>query len=152
MDGILAVLCWPSLLACAKKPVAQVVKAHWLRFGRSYFQRHDYETLDAPAAGKMIEKLVGALPSLAGRADDFHYTNPVDHSETPHAGIRILLADGSRMVCRLSGTGTDGATLRLYLERHDQTNIDGDPAAVLQPLVGIAQDLLGLRQEPALIT
>lgn len=151
-DGIWAVLSWLSLLARAKKPVAEVVKAHWSRFGRSYFQRHDYEKLDAQAAGKMMEKLVGALPSLAARSDDFHYSDPVDHSETPHAGIRILFDDGSRIVCRLSGTGTEGATLRLYLERYDRTNIDGDPAAVLQPLVRIAKDLLRLRQEPTLIT
>ncbi|HEV2688821.1 MAG TPA: alpha-D-glucose phosphate-specific phosphoglucomutase, partial [Bryobacteraceae bacterium] len=123
-DGIWAVLCWLSLLAKEKKPVAEVVKAHWRRFGRSYFQRHDYEKLDPEGAAKMMEK-------LSGKGEDFHYTDPVDHSETAHAGIRMRLDDGSRIVFRLSGTGTEGATLRIYFERYDRTNIDGDPATVL---------------------
>jgi phosphoglucomutase len=160
-DGIWAVLSWLSLLAKEKKPVAEVVRSHWRRFGRSYFQRHDYEKLDASAAGKMMETVLLTLPSLAGKtwngfvlknADDFRYTDPVDHSETPHAGIRLLFTNGSRIVARLSGTGTEGATLRLYLERYDRTVIDGDLTKVLEPLVGIALQLLGLKQEPTLIT
>jgi phosphoglucomutase len=160
-DGVWAVLSWLSLLAKEKKPVAEVVQAHWRQFGRSYFQRRDYEKLDSQAAAKMMETLLATLPSLAGKtwngfvlknADDFHYTDPVDGSETPHAGIRLLFTDGSRIVARLSGTGTEGATLRLYLERYDRTTIDGDLELMLQPLAGIAQELLGLKRKPTLIT
>ncbi len=165
-DGIWAVLCWLSLLANTKQPVEEVVKAHWRKFGRSYYQRHDYEKLDAQAAQKMIDDLEGRLPSLAGRslgnfvvasADDVRYTDPVDHSETAHAGIRLLFTDGSRIVCRLSGTGTEGATLRLYLERYSRESTDGNVDTILQPLAVVARELLGLRErfgreEPTLIT
>src|SRR5579864_769061 len=153
-DGIWAVLCWLSLLASAKKSVAEVVQAHWRKFGRSYFQRQDYEALEPAAAGAMIEELQSRLPSLSGQslvgftvsgAEDVHYTDPVDKSETPHAGIRILLSGGSRIVCRLSGTGTEGATLRLYLE-HYSSDIGEDLDTVLKPLAQAARDLLGLRK------
>ena len=154
-DGLWAVLCWLSLLATTGQSVAEVLQAHWQRFGRSHFQRHDYEDLDAQAATEMLAALQEQLPTLVGTplagsrvtcADDFSYTDPVDGSVSTHQGLRILLADGSRIVCRLSGTGTAGATLRLYVERY---RADGGPAAVdmvLAPLVQAAVHLLELRQ------
>ncbi len=126
-DGLWAVLCWLSILAVTGKSVEEVVRDHWRRFGRSYYQRHDYEGLDAAAAAEMMAELSGGLNSLAGtplggsrveRADEFGYTDPVDGSTTSRQGVRIFLEDGSRAVLRLSGTGTAGATLRIYIERY----------------------------------
>ena len=165
-DGLWAVLCWLSILAATGKSVAEVAQAHWASFGRSYYQRHDYEGLDAEAAGRMIDALRDKLPAISGgdfagsriaSADDFSYTDPVDGSRSARQGIRLLLADGSRVVCRLSGTGTAGATLRLYLERYLQDGGVGEPAEVLAPLVGAARELLELRRycardEPTIIT
>ena len=157
---------WLSILAGTRQPVAEVMREHWRRFGRSYYQRHDYEGLNADAAGKMIAALRDKLPSLPGAAfaggqiksaDDFSYTDPVDGSVSAKQGIRLLLADGSRVVCRLSGTGTEGATLRLYLERYRSDGGEAEPAEVLAPLVEAARDLIELRQycgrdEPTIIT
>src|SRR5262245_29374704 len=133
-DGLWAVLCWLSLLATTGKSATEVLQAHWQRFGRNYFQRHDYEALDAAAASAMLTALRDKLPTLVNTdlagsrvtcADDFSYTDPVDSSVSAHQGLRLLLADGSRLVCRLSGTGTEGATLRLYVERY---RVDGGQA------------------------
>lgn len=165
-DGLWAVLCWLSILAATRKSVAETAQTHWQRFGRSYYQRHDYEGLSAEAAGEMIAALRARLPELAetafadtriARADDFSYTDPVDGSVSSHQGIRLLLADGSRVVCRLSGTGTAGATLRLYLESYRHDGGTGDPGKVLAPLVAAARELLELRRhcgrdEPDIIT
>ena len=153
-DGLWAVLAWLSIIAATRESVAAVVRAHWQRFGRSYYQRHDYEALDAAAAGRMIAALRAKLPALAGtdfageriaRADDFSYTDPLDGSVSEHQGIRILLADGSRVVCRLSGTGTQGATLRIYLERFREDDGTGQVDEILAPLVEAAKELLELR-------
>ncbi|MGH9841496.1 MAG: alpha-D-glucose phosphate-specific phosphoglucomutase [Blastocatellia bacterium] len=165
-DGLWAVLCWLSILAATRKPVAEVVREHWQRFGRSYYQRHDYEALDLRAAADMRSALRHKLPTLVGismagstitQADDFRYTDPVDGSVSAHQGIRLLLADGSRIVCRLSGTGTEGATLRLYLERFRENGDAGKADEVLAPLALAAKDLLELRRycdrdEPTVIT
>lgn len=165
-DGLWAVLCWISILAETRRSVGEIVHEHWRRFGRSYYQRHDYEALDITAATNMIAALRDRLPSLTGtplagnritHADDFSYTDPVDGSVSSHQGIRIILDDDSRIVCRLSGTGTQGATLRLYLERY---LMDGGGSAIdtiLAPLRQSAIELLGLekrvgRTEPSLIT
>ncbi len=154
-DGLWAVLAWLAILARDARPVAQVARAHWERFGRSYFQRHDYEGLDEAAARGMVEDLRGRLGSLPGtafggttvaKADDFSYRDPVRGEVTAHAGLRILLADGSRVVCRLSGTGTEGATLRLYLERYRQDGGAADLDAVLAPLAEAVVRLLGIRE------
>ncbi|HEV7904135.1 MAG TPA: alpha-D-glucose phosphate-specific phosphoglucomutase [Pyrinomonadaceae bacterium] len=154
-DGLWAVLSWLSILATTRQSVEQVVRAHWQRFGRSYYQRHDYESLDADAAGKMIAHLRERLPALAGAAfagseiataDDFSYTDPVDASVSARQGIRLLLADGSRVVCRLSGTGTEGATLRLYVERYREDGGVGAIDEMLAPLVEAAKELLELRE------
>ena len=119
-DGVWAVLCWASILGATGKSVCEVVQEHWQRFGRAYYQRHDYEGLDPQAAQTMYAAVQAALPglvntSLAGStvrtADDFAYTDPVDGSTSEHQGLRLCLADGSRLVVRLSGTGTEGATL-----------------------------------------
>jgi len=154
-DGLWAVLCWLSILATQHQSVADVLHAHWSRFGRSYYQRHDYEGLDAAVATDMMATLGSKLPALIGtslagsrvvQADDFSYTDPVDGSVSQHQGLRLLLDDGSRLVCRLSGTGTTGATLRLYLERyrHDAGRADLD--SVLAPLAQAAVQLLELPQ------
>jgi phosphoglucomutase len=153
-DGLWAVLCWLSIIAARNSRASRIVHDHWSRFGRSYFQRHDFEELESAAAGHMISLLRERLPALAGQsfagseiwtADDFCYTDPVDGSVSPGQGIRLLLADGSRVVCRLSGTGTEGATLRLYLERYQQDG--GQPVeAVLEPLLREAMMLIRLEE------
>lgn len=164
-DGLWAVLAWLSILEAARKPVSEVVMDHWRRFGRSFYQRHDYESLDAAKAAEMIVELRDSLPELVGtplagsgvsKADDFSYTDPVDGSVSSNQGVRIFLDDGSRIICRLSGTGTEGATLRIYLERY-RKDAAGDPASVLAPLVQAIRSLLRLkerfgREEPDVIT
>lgn len=154
-DGVWAVLAWLSILAHTGKSVEEVVRNHWLRFGRSYYQRHDFEGLDADAAAKMISALREKLPSLAGQsftgesiasADDFSYTDPVEGSTTTMQGIRLLLGDGSRVVVRLSGTGTSGATMRLYVERYRNDGGKADAKEILTPLLHDAKELLRLRE------
>jgi phosphoglucomutase len=153
-------------MAATRQSVAEVVQAHWQRFGRSYYQRHDYEGLEALAATRMVEDLRDKLASLVGiaiadshvaRADDFSYTDPVDGAVSTRQGLRILLADGARIVIRLSGTGTEGATLRLYVERFREDGGDSAIAEVLDPLIHSARELLELRErcgieEPTVIT
>ena len=165
-DGMWAVLCWLSIVAATSKPVAEVVHDHWQRFGRSYYQRHDYEGLGLTTATEMIDALRDKLPTLIGfaaadsrvaLADDFSYTDTVDQSISAHQGIRILLEDGSRIVCRLSGTGTQGATMRLYVERYRRDGGDGVLEDLLAPLAQAARELLQLREHlgsetPTLIT
>ncbi len=165
-DGLWAVLCWLSILASKRKSVEEIVRDHWRRFGRSYYQRHDYEALDATAAAGMLAELRESLASLAGtplaagiiaRADDFSYTDPVDGSTTTGQGIRIFLEDGSRVVIRLSGTGTSGATLRIYLERFRDDGGESDVNEILSTLTRGVRELLRLRErfgtdEPTVIT
>ena len=149
-DGIWAVLCWLSILAHTGKTVTEIVHDHWRRFGRSYYQRHDFEALDAEAAGALIRDLAGKLPALKGQklagstvseADDFQYQDPVSGRISEHGGLRILLDDGSRIIYRLSGTGTDGATLRLYLERYRNDRGREDISKVMAPLLKAALQL-----------
>lgn len=123
-DGVWAVLLWLNILAKRRESVAQIVHDHWRTHGRNYYSRHDYEEVDAAAANALMASLRDRLASLEGRsgivkADDFAYDDPVDGSHTTHQGIRLLFADGSRIVYRLSGTGTSGATLRVYIERYE---------------------------------
>jgi phosphoglucomutase len=164
-DGLWAVLCWLSILAADKRPLASVVEDHWRRFGRSYFQRHDYENLDGGIAAGIIADLKERLPALTGTdladsrivlADDFGYTDPVDGSVARNQGLRILMANGSRIICRLSGTGTEGATMRIYYEA---CRADGGLPVhdVLEPLRCAALGLLDLetrtgRTAPDVIT
>ena len=165
-DGVWAVLAWLSILAYTRKSVEEVVQEHWRRFGRSYYQRHDFEGIDTDAAGKMIEGLREKIPSLAGSnfggsqiktADEFSYTDPVDGSTATKQGIRLLLSDGSRVVVRLSGTGTTGATMRLYVERYINDAGVSEVNQVLAPLLTEAKELLRLqeftgRDKPNVIT
>ena len=165
-DGVWAVLAWLSILAYTRKSVEQVVREHWRRFGRSYYQRHDFEGIDTDAAGKMIGALREKIPSLTGSnfggsqiktADEFSYTDPVDGSTATKQGIRLLLSDGSRVVVRLSGTGTSGATMRLYVERYINDAGVSDVNEVLAPLLTEAKQLLQLheftgRDKPNVIT
>ena len=165
-DGLWAVLCWLSILAKTGKSVEEVVRDHWRRFGRSYYQRHDYEALDAAAADEMMSGVTEGLPTLAGtplagsrveRADEFGYTDPVDGSTTSRQGVRLFLEDGSRAVLRLSGTGTAGATLRVYLERYRDDGGAGDVEEVLGPLTRGVREMLRLRErfgtdEPTVVT
>ena len=167
-DGLWAVLFWLNLLAASGQGVEQIVRGHWARFGRNYYSRHDYEAVDAAAADQLMEALRERLPELAGRrldghhvaeADDFVYNDPVDGSVATRQGIRIIMADGSRIVFRLSGTGTEGATIRLYLERYepDPARHDLDTQEALRRLAEIADDISGLRQrtgrdEPSVVT
>ncbi len=145
-----------------------MVREHWARFGRNYYSRHDYEEVDADAAAGLMDDLRRELPALAGRkfgklvveqADDFSYTDPVDGSVSTKQGIRLLFAGGARIVYRLSGTGTAGATLRVYLERFepDPAKHDQDPQAALRPLITLADQLAGIqtrtgRAAPSVIT
>jgi phosphoglucomutase len=154
-DGLWAVLCWLSILATTRKAVAEIVKEHWQRFGRSYYQRHDYEGLDATAAKQMMDELLNKLSGLKGQevagshvalADDFSYTDPVDGSRSEHQGIRIILDDGSRIVCRLSGTGTEGATLRLYVERYLKDDGSKNIDEILALLLQFGKELLKLSE------
>jgi phosphoglucomutase len=163
-----AVLFWLNLLAVKGQSVSQLVRAHWARFGRNYYSRHDYEGVDSNAAEALIAALRKQLPALAGKklggytvatADDFTYTDPVDGSVSEHQGIRIIMDGGARIVFRLSGTGTEGATIRLYLEQYE-----ADPARhaipvqeALAQLAAIAGDLSGIasrtgRAQPSVIT
>ena len=167
-DGVWAVLFWLNLLAVRGQTVEQLLAAHWARFGRNYYSRHDYEAVDAGAAGAMMDALRARLPELAGQtlaghqialADDFAYTDPVDGSVSTKQGIRIIMADGSRIVFRLSGTGTEGATVRVYLERYeaDPAHHNLDTQAALQGLIDLADSLSDLRQrtgrsEPTVVT
>ncbi|MFC5549637.1 alpha-D-glucose phosphate-specific phosphoglucomutase [Massilia aerilata] len=167
-DGLWAVLFWLNLIAASGKSVNQLVQEHWARFGRNYYSRHDYEAVDAASADKMMVDLRAKLASLAGQsfgdfrvaqADDFVYTDPVDHAVASKQGIRIIMSDGSRIVLRLSGTGTEGATVRVYLERYeaDPSRHDLDTQEALAPLIAIAEQVSELKQrtgrkEPSVIT
>jgi len=155
-DGVWAVLFWLNILAVRRESVEQIVRGHWQRFGRHYYSRHDYEGVDSAAANTLIARLRDSLATLPGQtfdgatiasADDFAYTDPVDGSVSSAQGIRIGLHDGSRIVFRLSGTGTEGATLRVYLERFEP-----DPAQhaietqqALGGLIALAERLAGIR-------
>ena len=156
-DGVWAVLYWLNLLAASGKGVEQIVREHWTRFGRNYYSRHDYEAVDSGAAEAIMASLREQLPQLAGRqmgefrvrlADDFAYTDPVDHSVSAKQGIRIVMEDGSRIVFRLSGTGTEGATIRLYLEKYeaDPSRHNVPTQQALSGLIAIAHELAQIEQ------
>ena len=126
-DGLWAVLLWLNILAVRRMPVAAILADHWARFGRNYYTRHDYEAIDAGRANDLMAALGAALPGLPGQtvegqtieaADQFAYHDPIDGSVSENQGLRITFAGGGRVVLRLSGTGTEGATLRIYLERY----------------------------------
>jgi len=167
-DGLWAVVFWLNVLAVRQQSVEQIVKEHWQQFGRNYYSRHDYEAIDAERANKLIEGLRAKLPTLPGQklgsyeveyADDFSYTDPIDGSVSQKQGVRIGFTDGSRMVFRLSGTGTQGATLRLYLESYEPNiaNHGLDPQVALGEMIQLADELAQIKtltgmDKPTVIT
>lgn len=167
-DGLWAVLFWLNLIAVKQKSVEEITRSHWEKFGRHYYTRHDYEAIDSQIAEELIENLRKISSSLSGKeygdykvklCDDFSYTDPVDNSITKNQGIRILFDDESRIVFRLSGTGTEGATLRVYIERYvsDTTLHDMPTQTALAGLIDIADTIAEIkvrcqRSEPDVIT
>lgn len=167
-DGLWAVLLWLNILAVRKESVKDIVEAHWKEFGRNYYLRHDYEGVDTDAANGLISDLRASLDKLAGTsvqgmkiatADDFAYLDPVDGSRSANQGIRIMFEGGSRIVFRLSGTGTTGATLRVYMERYEPNtgNLDEETEPAMTKLVAAAEEVAGIkaktgREKPDVIT
>jgi phosphoglucomutase len=155
-DGLWAVLLWLNILAVRKQSVDEIVREHWATYGRNYYSRHDYEEVDAEAAKALMTDLRAKLPQieasgLGGRevvlADDFAYHDPVDGSTASGQGIRIGFADGSRIVFRLSGTGTVGATLRVYIERYEPADgvHDRETQEALADLIALADTVAEIR-------
>ena len=155
-DGLWAVLFWLNILAVRGGTVAEVMAEHWSRFGRHYYSRHDYEAIASEAAHGLYNRIKEMLPTLVGQsfagrtiatADDFAYTDPVDGSLTSGQGLRLLLNDGSRVVLRLSGTGTQGATLRVYLESYvpPSGDLNQDPQVALADLISAIDALAEIR-------
>ncbi|PJN96777.1 alpha-D-glucose phosphate-specific phosphoglucomutase [Amaricoccus sp. HAR-UPW-R2A-40] len=167
-DGLWAVLLWLNILAARKEPAKDIVAKHWAEYGRNYYARHDYEGIDSAAADGLMAALRDKLATLPGTkvgpltvetADDFAYLDPVDGSESRKQGVRILFEGGSRVVFRLSGTGTSGATLRVYIERFepDPAGHDLPTAEALADLIAAAESLASIkertgRSEPDVIT
>jgi phosphoglucomutase len=156
-DGLWAVLLWLNILAVRRESVADILTSHWSAFGRNFYSRHDFEAIETGRADAMMAALRDSLTGLPGRqiegltiraADDFAYTDPVDGSVSQRQGVRILFDDGSRIVLRLSGTGTEGATLRLYLERYegDPQHFGDDPQCALGPVIRAAHALARIRE------
>ena len=167
-DGLWAVLFWLNLIAVKEQSVEEITQAHWKKYGRHYYTRHDYEAIDSQVAEKLVENLRTISNSLSGKefggykiklCDDFSYTDPVDSSITKNQGIRILFEDESRIVFRLSGTGTEGATLRVYIERYvNEVSLHHlETQTALAELIDIADEIAEIkarcqRSEPSVIT
>lgn len=167
-DGLWAVLFWLNILAIKRQSVDQIVKRHWVQFGRNVYSRHDYEAIPNDAANSVIAHIHSRFATLPNQVfgghivkscDDFSYTDPIDGSESTKQGIRILFTDGSRIVFRLSGTGTEGATLRVYLEAFepDSANHHLDAQVALSVMIEIALQISELkartgRNTPTVIT
>uniref|UniRef100_A0A8C8G793 Phosphoglucomutase 1 n=1 Tax=Oncorhynchus tshawytscha TaxID=74940 RepID=A0A8C8G793_ONCTS len=163
-DGLWAVLAWMSILAHRKQSVEEIMKDHWNKFGRNFFTRYDYEEVDSDKANTMIKELEAKMfdKSFVGQkfssgdksyevavSDNFAYTDPVDGSVSKNQGLRIVFSDGSRIIFRLSGTGSAGATVRLYIDSYekDPAKIYGDAQVMLKPLVEIALKISGLHEK-----
>lgn len=167
-DGLWAVLFWLNIVAARKQSVKEIVEAHWAEYGRNYYSRHDYEGVDTENANALVAALRAKLDNLPGTtingltvsaADDFAYHDPIDHSVSKNQGIRILFEGGSRIVFRLSGTGTSGATLRLYVERYEpDASLHGiETQAALADLIAAAEEVAEIKRytgmnEPTVIT
>ena len=167
-DGVWAVLYWLNILAATGDSVEGLIRKHWATLGRNYYSRHDYEGIDTSVANKLMSDLRASLAALPGTevegqaiaaADDFAYTDPVDGSVSKAQGVRVLLEGGSRVVFRLSGTGTEGATLRVYLERYEPAggNLGRPTQEALGSLIALADRLAGIRtrtgrEKPDVIT
>ncbi|KTT72425.1 alpha-D-glucose phosphate-specific phosphoglucomutase [Sphingomonas endophytica] len=156
-DGLWAVLLWLNILAATGKSVDRIARDHWATYGRNYYARHDYEGVDSAAADTLMGELRGKLATLPGTsfgaltvaaADDFAYEDPTDGSVSRQQGVRVLFEGGSRVVFRLSGTGTSGATLRVYLERYEPVggDLDAETATMLAEIVAAADAIAGIRQ------
>ena len=163
-DGLWAVLLWLNILARRRQSVAEIVREHWHDHGRNFYSRHDYEAVDADAANGLITALRGQIATLPGNhgikaMDDFAYDDPVDGSRATGQGIRVMFEDGSRIVYRLSGTGTEGATLRVYIERFEPgaAKHEIETQAALADLVALSRSLAQIetrtgRVAPTVIT
>jgi phosphoglucomutase len=167
-DGLWAILFWLNILAVRKQSVENIVRDHWARFGRNVYTRHDYEDIPVDAANSVMKLLLESFTTLRGAqfghlqvklCDDFSYTDPVDGSVSVGQGVRIIFTDGSRIVFRLSGTGTGGATLRIYLEafESDVSRHHLDAQQALATLISIALKISELRErtgreQPTVIT
>ncbi len=156
-DGVWAALAWLNVLAATRLSMKEIAQQHWKKFGRHYYVRHDYEDLPLEIAAQVMQALRAELPRLAGKpfgewtvssADDFSYRDPITGEEARAQGLRIVFGDAARIVLRTSGTGTGGATLRLYLERYlqAQESLGWEPSAALAPLASIADQVLKLRE------
>jgi len=156
-DGVWAVLMWLNVLAARRMSVAEIMTEHWATYGRTYYGRHDYEGIEQAAADTLIDGLRARLPNLAGTtlggrrvaaADEFSYVDPVDGSRSDRQGLRVSFEDGSRIVYRLSGTGTSGATLRVYFERYEPVGGDHtlDAPVALKDLAALAAELAEIKR------
>ena len=167
-DGLWAVLYWLQILAVKNCSVSELIQNHWKQYGRNYYSRHDYEAIPSSIANQIFNNLSSMLPSLkdsrfAGnlvkQADNFSYLDPVDNSISKNQGLRIILEDNSRVIVRLSGTGTKGSTLRLYFEKfaNSQHNLDLNPQIALKNLINDLDHLLNISkltkmEKPTVIT
>lgn len=167
-DGLWAVLLWLNILAVRGESVKDIVTQHWATYGRNYYSRHDYEAVDTDAANGLIAALRAKLETLPGtrigklvvtKADDFAYLDPIDQSVSNNQGVRILFEGGSRVVFRLSGTGTSGATLRVYIERYepDASRHHLETQSALAELITAAESVADIRKRtgrdaPSVIT
>ena len=167
-DGLWSILYWLNILAKTGLSIKEIVQQHWQTYGRHFYTRHDYEGIEVERAKGLMDNLKRRLASLPGMrlkeneitwADDFAYTDPVTHEMTLDQGIRVLFKDGSRIIYRLSGTGTQGATLRVYLEKYepDVSKQNQDPQKALADLIKTAGDIAGIaaftgRTAPTVIT
>lgn len=151
-DGLWAILFWLNIIAVKRKSVAQILLEHWQTFGRNYYSRHDYEGINSDDADALMQALIQRLPKLSGceiqglriaSADDFYYKDPVDGSLSTNQGVRIIFEDSSRVVIRLSGTGTEGATLRVYLERYEANpaKLQLEPQHALRHVIDAADSI-----------
>ncbi|MCW8935130.1 MAG: alpha-D-glucose phosphate-specific phosphoglucomutase [Gammaproteobacteria bacterium] len=151
-DGLWAVLFWLNILAVRKQPVAEIVTDHWSKFGRDVYTRHDYEGVSTVGANTLMQELRKSTDELTGKSfndytirhcDDFSYTDSVDNSTSSHQGLRLLFTNGARIVYRLSGTGTEGATLRVYIEQpeKDPAKLEADPQESLSDLIKLSKSI-----------
>ena len=151
-DGIWATLFWLNIIAETRKSVKEIALSHWQKYGRNYYLRNDYENIPQDVADKLLNELETSLPTLIGKQYDgytvsnaypFIYNDPVDHTSTKN-GLIIHFEDGSRIVYRLSGTGTSGATLRVYIERYETKDFLQNPELMLQKLSEISRQIANI--------
>uniref|UniRef100_A0A4Y0BFC5 phosphoglucomutase (alpha-D-glucose-1,6-bisphosphate-dependent) n=1 Tax=Anopheles funestus TaxID=62324 RepID=A0A4Y0BFC5_ANOFN len=171
-DGVWAVLAWLSIMSHTGKSIEEICVEHWRRYGRNYFTRYDYEECDLAPCNEMMDTLEKTItdPAFVGKefsaggktykvklGDNFSYNDPIDKSVSTKQGLRIVFSDGSRIVMRLSGTGSSGATVRLYIDSYEKENVLGSASEMLKPLIDIALEVSKLpsftgRNAPTVIT